>query len=105
MNSILERDLDYSFHNLSSEELRKLYGTTILITGCGGFLGQYYLSFFQKYGKVLNLKKVIGIDTFLLGKSALVQDLQHITVFTHWKLWTATFGGFVPCWIRLRGIP
>lgn len=48
MNRILECDLDYTFHNLSNEEQEKLYGATILITGCGGFLGQYYLSFFQK---------------------------------------------------------
>lgn len=81
MNRILEYDLDYTFHNLSNEEQEKLYGATILITGCGGFLGQYYLAFFHKYGKVLNLKKVIGIDTFLLGKSVLVQDLQLDSLF------------------------
>ena len=74
-NTVLEEDLRYTFSHLTEAELEKFSGATILITGCGGFLGQYHLSFLEKYARELQVKKVIGIDTFLLGVSPLIRRL------------------------------
>lgn len=81
MNNILESDLEYTYSHLSEKEKGKLANSTILITGCGGFLGQYHLSFFEYFFEKLALKKVIGIDTFLLGKSPLIKRLENDTRF------------------------
>ena len=42
----LAEDLDYTFSKLTDQEKEKLSNSTILITGCAGFLGYYYLRFF-----------------------------------------------------------
>ena len=81
MNKILDEDLKYSYDHLSEEEKGKLYGSTILITGCSGFLANFHLSFYKKYGKALGIKKVIGIDTFLLGESPLITELNEESLF------------------------
>lgn len=77
MNNILESDLLYTYSNLTEIEIGKLKNSTILVTGCGGFLGQYHLSFLEYFFDKLSIKKVIGIDTFLLGKSSLIKKLEH----------------------------
>ena len=64
MKMILNEDLEYVWNALSIEEKGKLTNSTILLTGCGGFLGQFYLAFFEKYAEQLDLVKIIGIDTF-----------------------------------------
>lgn len=86
MNTILNQDLEYVWNTLCLDEKEKLSNSTILITGCGGFLGQFYLSFFEKYGKKLNLKKIIGVDTFMLGESHLVKRLKKHELFDIRKL-------------------
>ena len=45
--TILEKDFDHTLNGLSTQEKEKLNGATILITGCAGFLGYYYMNFFQ----------------------------------------------------------
>src|SRR5690606_13292819 len=45
----------------------KLRNSTILITGCGGFLGYYFMHFFAHYAEELQLKRIIGLDNFLTG--------------------------------------
>ena len=50
MKMILNEDLEYVWNALSLEEKGKLTNSTILLTGCGGFLGQFYLAFFEKSG-------------------------------------------------------
>jgi UDP-glucuronate decarboxylase len=81
MNKTLDLDLEYTWNALNVDEKRKLSNCTILITGCGGFLGQYYLSFFEKYQRQLNIKKIIGIDSFLLGVSPLIRRLKEHPIF------------------------
>ena len=81
MNTILNEDLEYVWNKLSADEKSKLSNSTILLTGCGGFLGQFYLSLFDKYGRKLGLRKVIGIDTFMFGKSPLVNRLSSNELF------------------------
>lgn len=68
MSVILNEDLDYTLKKLSVSEVEKLKGSTILITGCAGFLGYYFMHFFYRHREVLQIKKVIGLDNFLLGR-------------------------------------
>jgi hypothetical protein len=41
LTSQLEKDLQHTYEGLSHEEINKLKGSTILITGSAGFLGFY----------------------------------------------------------------
>lgn len=42
----LEKDLEYTYERLSDEEISRLENSSILITGCAGFLGFYFVHFF-----------------------------------------------------------
>ncbi|MBM7622191.1 UDP-glucuronate decarboxylase [Bacillus tianshenii] len=66
-NSIYYSDIDYIFKGLNSTELEKLRNSKILITGCAGFLGFYFVSFLLEKFEKLGLKKIVGIDNFKLG--------------------------------------
>ena len=63
----LEKDLQYTFDKLSTEEQHKLSESTILITGCAGFIGFYLTHFLYQFRDQLKLKKVICLDNFMLG--------------------------------------
>lgn len=78
---IRDEDLKYIFDNLSDEEKEKFKDTTIVITGCGGFLGYYFMHFFEKYAKELSIKKIIGLDNFMLGKSEWIERLSKNEIF------------------------
>lgn len=69
-------DLEYTLNSLRDEEQKKLQNSTILITGCAGFLGYYYLRFFQRYADELSIKRVIGLDNFMLGMPAWIEDIR-----------------------------
>tara|TARA_B100001093_G_scaffold197419_1_gene189815 strand:+ start:13002 stop:14087 length:1086 start_codon:yes stop_codon:yes gene_type:complete len=73
INPILEKDLKNINDNLHNRDLLK--NSTILITGCAGFLGYYFMNYFLKYSKELEIKKVIGLDTFLLDKANWLREL------------------------------
>ncbi|MCI8373291.1 MAG: NAD-dependent epimerase/dehydratase family protein [Lachnospiraceae bacterium] len=75
-NKQLEQDLDYTYHSLSTEELGKLEDSTILITGCAGFLGFYMVHFLYQYKDDLNLKKVICLDNFMLGYPKWIDEMK-----------------------------
>lgn len=79
--SILNQDCDYTWKGLSVRECEKLSGATILITGCGGFLGYYFMHFFQQKACELHLKKVIALDNFMLGYPAWMKKLQNDPLF------------------------
>ncbi len=64
----LKEDLIYTFKKLSSNEVSKLVNSTILITGCAGFLGYYLVNFFYTQADLLQFKKIICLDNFMLGK-------------------------------------
>ena len=72
-NRILQEDLEYIFDKFT--EKGKLSGSTILVTGCAGFLGFYLLNFFLKYAKELRIRSVIGLDNFKLGKEGWIKEL------------------------------
>ena len=78
---IKDEDLKYIYDNLSDAEKDKFKDTTILITGCGGFLGYYFMHFFSKYGDELSVKKVIGLDNFMLGEANWIKRLNQSDLF------------------------
>lgn len=65
---IVEQDFEYIYLHLKPTEKAAWQNSTILITGCAGFLGFYLLSFLTNYGEKLGIKKIIGLDSFLLGR-------------------------------------
>ena len=68
MNTQLAQDLDYTYQKLTAAERDKLCGSSILITGAAGFLGYYLVHFFRRFSGELQLKQVICLDNFILGK-------------------------------------
>lgn len=76
MSQILNEDLQYTLSRLTDAERRKLSSSTILLTGCSGFLGYYFLHFFQAHAESFDIKKVIGLDNFSLGVPAWIDDFQ-----------------------------
>jgi UDP-glucuronate decarboxylase len=74
-NLIISGDLEKIYEDLGETKLL-LSGSTILITGCAGFLGFYALQFLLKFAEDLNIKKVIGLDIFLLSQPSWVVELQ-----------------------------
>lgn len=79
--TVLEKDFGHTLEGLSAQEKAKLNGATILITGCAGFLGYYYMNFFQAEARQLGLKRVIGLDNFMLGYPAWIDQLKKNPLF------------------------
>jgi UDP-glucuronate decarboxylase len=75
-NRIVNEDLEYIYNNLSDKEKAKFDNATILLTGCGGFLGYYFIHFFTRYKKELNIKKVIGLENFLTGNKDWLEEME-----------------------------
>lgn len=71
----LEQDLLYTYGELSEKEIKKFKDSTILITGCAGFLGFYYVHFFYRFREELGLKKVICLDNFMLGYPKWIDEM------------------------------
>jgi len=74
-NVILKEDLEHIFRNLSNQEKAKFDNSTILITGCGGFLGYYFMHFLSAYSEILNIKKIIALENFLTGTKDWLEEL------------------------------
>lgn len=72
----IDNDLEYTFSKLEPNEINKLSNSKILITGASGFLGQYYLRFFSKFFDILNLRGVVCLDNYILGKAPIVERLE-----------------------------
>lgn len=73
---IKEEDLARIHAALTADERAKFDGSTVLITGCGGFLGYYFMNYLASYGKELGVEKVIGLDNFMLGTPAWVDEVS-----------------------------
>lgn len=78
----LEADLAYTYRKLTDEERKKLSGSTLLITGCAGFLGFYLLHFLYRYREELSLKQVLCLDNFMLGRPGWIQEMEADQRFT-----------------------
>ena len=72
-NKIVQEDLQYIFNNFNSKKY--FAGSTILITGCAGFLCYYLIQYFVRYIEVLGIKKIIALDNFKLFKAQWLEDL------------------------------
>ena len=68
MNDQLYQDLAHTYNKLTPEELGRFYGARVLVTGAAGFLGFYITNFFYRYRDALELRGVLCLDTFPLGK-------------------------------------
>ncbi|WP_078428357.1 NAD-dependent epimerase/dehydratase family protein [Alkalihalobacterium alkalinitrilicum] len=75
-NSIYNEDLQYIHSQLEQIEKAKFNNSSILITGCAGFLGFYIMSFLSEYSEHLNIRRIIGIDNFKLGKPIWISNLS-----------------------------
>ena len=78
---VLQKDFDHTLNGLTNLEREKLNGATILITGCGGFLGYYFMRFFDAKAETLGIKKVIGLDNFMLGYPEWIRELEKKPTF------------------------
>ncbi len=74
-NTIIAEDLSYILDKLSPEEKSKFDNSTVLITGCGGFLGYYFMHFFSRYADELNINKIIALENFLTGTKDWLEEL------------------------------
>ncbi|WP_229184885.1 NAD-dependent epimerase/dehydratase family protein [Bradyrhizobium oropedii] len=50
-------------------------GATVLLTGCAGFLGYYFLRYFTRKAAELDLKRIIALDTLQLHQPRWLTDL------------------------------
>lgn len=75
-NHIVQEDMLHILNSLSNAEQDKFQDTTILITGCAGFLGFYFLNFFTSQAETLKIKKIIALDNFMLGYPQWLEQLK-----------------------------
>ena len=81
MATILEADLNYTYNGLSTQEKERFRNSTVLITGCGGFLGYYFMHFFGAQAEALHIRKVIALDNFMLGDPDWIKKLRRNPIF------------------------
>ena len=84
MTSTVEQDLNRILQGLTIEERTKLKGSTVLLTGCAGFLGFYLVQFFTYFQRELDIKQIVGLDNFKVGYPKWLKDIRddgknHIT--------------------------
>ncbi|MGX2983625.1 NAD-dependent epimerase/dehydratase family protein [Helicobacter sp. 23-1045] len=72
-NHIVNNDLEYIFQNIDG---KKFDNATILITGCAGFLGFYFMKFFDRFAGELKIKRIIGLDNFMLRRPKWIDELS-----------------------------
>ncbi|KAA9339250.1 NAD-dependent epimerase/dehydratase family protein [Hymenobacter busanensis] len=74
-NRIVREDMETIYRNLTEQEIAKLRDSTILLTGCGGFLGYYFMHFFAHYAEELQIKRIIALENFLTGTKDWLSNL------------------------------
>ncbi len=72
-NKIVASDLKHIHQNFHHKE--KIANSTILITGCAGFLGYYFMHYFTAHAQELGIKRIIGLDNFISGGKGWVQAM------------------------------
>ncbi|HEX8326316.1 MAG TPA: NAD-dependent epimerase/dehydratase family protein [Hymenobacter sp.] len=74
-NRILREDMEAIYKSLTTQELDKMRNATVLLTGCGGFLGYYFMHFFAHYAEELQIKRIIALENFLTGTKGWLDTL------------------------------
>jgi len=74
LNPIVAEDLARIDAALGAKRER-FDGATVVVTGCAGFLGFYILQYLVRLSRPLGIRKVIGLDTFLLERPRWLDDL------------------------------
>lgn len=74
MNKIVNEDLKAIFKEIEDKK-DKFKNSNIFITGCCGFLGYYFLNFFNKYKEILEINSIVAVDNFQVGKPAWVDKI------------------------------
>ncbi len=74
MNRIVKEDMEYIFNSVSDKK-EKFRNSNIFITGCCGFLGYYFLHFFNLYKKELGIKSIVAVDNFQVGRPFWVDEI------------------------------
>ncbi|MCB1498087.1 MAG: NAD-dependent epimerase/dehydratase family protein [Bauldia sp.] len=75
LNPVVAGDLAEIDGSLTDAEKNKFRDSTVLVTGCAGFLGYYFLQYLVRNAISLGIQKVIGVDTFIFGRPAWMDDL------------------------------
>ena len=83
VNKLLQNDLSYIFIELSDKERNKFKDSRILITGAGGFIGYTMLNFLAEYGSELQIRNIIALNNFVLGKPDWIENLPKKFSFFH----------------------
>lgn len=81
MSKITKEDMGFIYDELSDIEKEKLKDKKMLITGYAGSLGYSLLHFFYLYGEKLKVKKIYGIDNYILGKPLWVNRIIKNPIF------------------------
>lgn len=78
---IKDEDFQYMYNSFTKEELDKFKDSTILVTGCAGFIGYYMMNFLHEYSNKLGINKIIALDNFMLGKPEWMKRLEKTDLF------------------------
>ncbi len=84
-NRVMRGDLEYIYNELTETEKEKFHDSNIVVTGAGGFIGYYLLNFLSEYASELNIKNILALDTFILGKPEWIDVLSRRFDFFHLK--------------------
>ncbi len=78
---IKDEDFRYMYESFTKDEIAKFQDSTILVTGCAGFIGYYMMNFLYDYSQKLGIKKIIALDNFMLGKPEWMSKLEKTDLF------------------------
>lgn len=68
INPVLAEDLERMHAALAPRE--RFHDATVVMTGCAGFLGFHVMNYLVRHAGQLGIRKVVGLDTFLLDRPA-----------------------------------
>lgn len=74
-NPIVREDVRRILASLSPAEKKRFAGATVLLTGCAGFLGFYFLHTLAGCVGELGIRKIIGLDNFMRGRPKWLERL------------------------------
>lgn len=73
-NSVVKEDLA-RIRDAIADKSGKFKDSNVFITGCCGFLGYYFLHFFNAYKDELGIKEIVAVDNFQTGQPEWLKPL------------------------------